>query len=233
VHPIGNPQTRNRYAYVLNNPASWTDASGLAAYCPYGVNNNTSPPSCNPPPVTFTFFDLCGTLMATNPQGALPPGCAGVPIFISNAYGTAGGSNSGTASNGFNAIAAFFGYDPNDSRPSCFGTFLADVGSGMSRFPTSANPADNISDIADTAGKVGEAYYFNQALNYAAHKPSATFKTPFLAYANKSAVFRQLLQKSGIAAKVGGKLSFWGSLLYSEGTALLNEIRSIRAATCQ
>jgi RHS repeat-associated protein len=74
---VTNPQSWNRYAYVLNNPASWTDASGLAAYCPYGVNNNTS-----------------------------PPGCAGVPIFISNAYGTAGGSNSGTApSNGRNCSA--------------------------------------------------------------------------------------------------------------------------------
>jgi hypothetical protein len=103
----------------------------------------------------------------------------------------------------------------------------------MSPFPTSAHPLDNISDISKAAATTGEIYYFNKALNYAATRPSATFKTAFLMYPNKSTVFSGIMQRSATLAKIGGKVSFWASLLYSEGSALVNEFKSIQAGTCQ
>ncbi|MGH9433747.1 MAG: RHS repeat-associated core domain-containing protein [Terriglobia bacterium] len=43
---LTNPQSFNRYAYVLNNPTTLIDPLGLYQFCPNGQTDN----QCNPPP---------------------------------------------------------------------------------------------------------------------------------------------------------------------------------------
>ena len=233
---LSNPQTMNRYVYVANNPLSYTDPSGLDPHqCPSGQtwvqNQNGDGGHCVAAGslTTSTFVVITNCAQAALMYPGLVNCGGGVPTYYANSFASGGGAVGGVLS----SIKSFFGYDSTDSRPSCFGGFLGDVGSGMSPFPTSAHPLDNISDISKAAATTGEIYYFNKALNYAATRPSATFKTAFLMYPNKSTVFSGIMQRSATLAKIGGKVSFWASLLYSEGSALVNEFKSIQAGTCQ
>jgi hypothetical protein len=99
----------------------------------------------------------------------------------------------------------------------------------MSAIPTSDKAADQLPAATQAASDSASISYYNQALQYAATTASKTFGTSFLVYANKSSVFRGLMNSSAIWAK----FSFWGSLVANEGIALANEWKSMQAGECQ
>jgi hypothetical protein len=71
---VTNPQGWNRYAYVLNNPASWVDPSGM---CPPGYQSGPNGDGCVPipqnPSTSWITFDVCGTLQQWFPGLSLQP----------------------------------------------------------------------------------------------------------------------------------------------------------------
>jgi RHS repeat-associated protein len=70
-----NPQSWNRYAYVLNSPTNLVDPLGLIMRCPFGQTNNV----CNPPPSPPVGPLPIGPDPPTPPPGP-PPGTPHGPM---------------------------------------------------------------------------------------------------------------------------------------------------------
>ena len=107
--------------------------------------------------------------------------------------------------------------------PSCFGQFLKNAYNNANPFTPGASSA------GEAAGSVYAAVKFNQALNYAATTPSATFGTPYLVYRLKSSVFRGLVKAGGRGAAVGVLFSADVGL----AQALYTEYKAAGAGECQ
>jgi RHS repeat-associated protein len=104
---VTNPQSLNRYAYVLNNPINLTDVLGLGS--PYGP---TAPP-CNGP----------GQISCTQYFSPIGPASGPCPAQFSSCYATLGGSTIGIQ--GSNATAFTFGTPLNTVGQPCNAAVIA------------------------------------------------------------------------------------------------------------
>jgi RHS repeat-associated protein len=239
---ITNPQTWNRYAYVANNPLSKVDPLGLDdydfLYCGDGGCTNITnvdvtdrdpgnSDRAQPPPKTTTLSWNFG--VAFGQPGKLPPNFFKKGNWQCSKLANGGLSCTPTAKkNGFlNNLASgamsLVGIDPTSDTPSCFVQFLKNT----------VNNANPLTPGPSSAGEVAGAAYattkFNQALNYAATSPSATFGTSFLVYPFKSSVFRGMLEASQSGAMVG----WLASIDVSMFQALVTEYQAAKSGECQ
>ena len=188
-----DPQSWNLYGYVRNNPLSLVDLNGRSCIKLDGGSSGDDGDGKGCQDAGVTPDDKNG-------KGKITPQVVDVGGESAPAFGTAEWtrkrsetcrprSNAGTDPTC--STTSSFGYDQNDSRPSCFGGFLVNTASNINPLPPS------LSTVGDLAGQAGTFYWFQRAVQHAATTPSRTFGTPFLMYPNKSSVFRSLLSKSG------------------------------------
>jgi hypothetical protein len=108
------------------------------------------------------------------------------------------------------------------SSSGCINQFLWSTLGNLNPFSAGPGPA------AEAAGTVYTAVKFNQALNYAATTPSATFGTPFLVYPQNSNVYRGLMEESASGAAVGAL----GSADLAMFEALVAEYNAAKVGGC-
>jgi hypothetical protein len=186
----------NLYAYVSNNPLRWVDPTRHQITCPEDVPAPQLP-HCSqdggevrgtmPDPLQPYLPYLVPKLMQERPN---PPGPGGGP-----------GQKSVLGEIAETLKAPF-----TPGPPSCLGIALARAADEL----TPASPG--IADAADMAAAVYAATKVNQALRYAGSTSSRTFGTPFLVYANKSSVYRGLMNQSRRAGLVGLGASATGAI---------------------
>jgi uncharacterized protein RhaS with RHS repeats len=109
------------------------------------------------------------------------------------------------------------------STSGCINQFLGNTLGNLN--PLSAGPGA----AGEAAGSVYAAVKFNQALNYAATTPSATFGTPFLVYPQNSSVYRGLMEESASGAAAGAV----GSVDISLFQALVTEYNAAKVGGCE
>ncbi|MBZ5539372.1 MAG: hypothetical protein LAN61_02515 [Acidobacteriia bacterium] len=150
---VGNPQTLNRYAYVLNNPLALIDPLGLdptadpcaKSTAPGGCGSVTATPTDGPHVTDVP--GICMTVMRNNIVVSSSNGCSPYPLSdrsgtIAGASGGAGGgSGSGPANNGpkqtFSQCMA-----ANSSTFSLAGLAQGALNGVLSEFGTSVNFKD-------------------------------------------------------------------------------------------
>ena len=214
-----NPQSWNMYAYVLNNPESNIDPSGLSGCNADDANSvdTTSVPS-GPGIIQVTSWASCpGPSVGTANTGATPSLAPVLP-----ASGNAGGGWWGTFAKSLVTNFPSTTWHSLTNREGCLNQFFSNAFANVR--PTSPfGPS-----VGEAAGSVYAAQKFNQALTYAATTPSKTFDTPFLVYANNSSKFRDLLKASAEGLWVG--LLTDADLAGAQ--ALWQEIQAARAHQC-
>jgi hypothetical protein len=152
-----NPQTWNRYAYVMDNPLSYVDPLGLVAPGPCGTDGSlcstpdpSLPPSSRGPYYTVSEWDdihgkRCGVVplrpCPANNNGTnctpLTPGCFNVPTAEQQCIGNFYNSTLGKAAAFGSSLALLPGWNPQ------WGSTMGDwaeaiVGKGGGIFGTGA-----------------------------------------------------------------------------------------------
>ena len=118
-----------------------------------------------------------------------------------------------------NAVATVIGYNQNDRRPSCFGTFSSTVANDLFPFL----PA--LSDAVQAGAQAGSAYYRNKAVDWALSQGSRRA----IRNAYKKKGYTSLMARSATLAKAAP----WAALITAEFDGGFDEVMAIRAGTCQ
>ncbi|HZP01245.1 MAG TPA: RHS repeat-associated core domain-containing protein [Terriglobia bacterium] len=116
---ILNPQSLNRYAYVLNNPTTLTDPLGLETGVPSSCSDITyaiSHAECGSSPLCQYFMLPCGT--SGIPFPPVPPAGGGGGGGIPGGGGAPGGGMPGNASNQ-GPVTIDCGLDPTTGQVVC------------------------------------------------------------------------------------------------------------------
>jgi RHS repeat-associated protein len=222
-----DPQSWNLYSYVRNNPLGFVDLNGRSCIKldDGSSGDDGDGKGCK---------DAGVAPDDKNGKGKITPQVVDVGAESAPGFGSAEWTRQmlrdlptsferGNRPDSLNNVFSFFGYDQNDSRPSCFGGFLENTASNINPLPPS------LSTVGDLAGQAGTFYWFQRAIQHAATTPSRTFGTPFLMYPNKSSVFRSLLSKSGRASVAGALFSLDIGIFQ----ALVTEFDDLRNGRCQ
>jgi RHS repeat-associated protein len=248
---LSNPQSLNRYAYVLNNPATFVDPLGLdcSQVTQIGTDENGNPifgMGCNsgaaaPPDSSLSWlfcslgFGGCGgsSPILSYPTAAPPQSVGG--------SGGGGGSNPpppkppapkptplsntpwlGAFANVFVANFPETTWNSLASSNGCLNQFFSNTLSNLSPLPPSA------SSLAEPAANFTSALKFNSALAYAASQPNVLGGAGLL-YPFKSSVFRGMLSTSLELLDTVPVLQ----LVAAEGQALYTEGATAWAGQCQ
>ena len=140
------PQTWNAYVYVTNDPINFVDPQGRAC-----VNSRFGDMS---DPNNFSDDDSggqsCADAFASPPQTVTVDT---IPEQVPFNYSGFGNQDISISQPGQrrpywqNAVTSIFGYDQNDSPPSCFGIAMASTAGQLNPF------SPDVSGLADPAGQ--------------------------------------------------------------------------------
>jgi len=177
-----NPQTWNMYAYVLNNPTSLVDTSGLQGGCPEGEMSADG--KCilkNPGPPQQSYVSGTDEFPAPTVNVPMPPLAS--PSGMPGGQGGVGGGGGGMAQ--IRRAPPPGPHKPADTRPSCGSVYL------------DALAGSNSKRMADTGKQAVEAGSFAAAaesLNYQMEKLLIMpLKSPYVRlYENASSLLAEV-----------------------------------------
>jgi RHS repeat-associated protein len=221
------PQTWNMYGYVGNDPFDFVDPTGLQD-CPLPLCFTSNPVLLqrNWDPENYliglqSIWDLARGNPIGGPIYNWSTASSNVPSFLLvNSSNVTQPSYLTTIVNG---VKALFGYDSSVPAPSCFEFAIKSTLDHLNPLTPDA------SNLSEGAGTVYTAVKFNQALKYAASKPSSKFGTRFLMYPNKSKVFAKTMKSAG----KGAAASAWMSIDISLLEGVIDEYHLIKQGGCQ
>lgn len=241
---ISNPQSLNRYAYVMNNPTTLTDPSGLCG-------NAGQQPCASPGPCSAqNWMPICTSGLQ---YGAAPPGSYDEFDTLENSTGTAPGQMIGdeTIKGPWGSTSSIFGLTVDlglpVSGPQSFSWWGAFATSFVTNFPKTTwnsitnsngclnlfshtvindfNPIPSEPTPTDFVESATRAYAASKLYTAFGYGYSSGLTTPL-----RSSTFRQLLQETDVvgaetALEATPQIFFVGALLHgviTEGAAALN-----------
>jgi RHS repeat-associated protein len=242
-----DPQTWNRYAYVMNNPAGYIDPTGLACY-----------------PLEKAMFGSCAGFM--NNDADVSVDGVDTPVWLANAMATAGGlvafpvnctyvgcqtsrgfvpinqlDNGQFGGCGQSDSLSFFWMefastplDAANNGPSWWGAFGKSLFS-WKNFSAGFKPGGCFAQFAEEAfDPAADIAGQDAAIKATAQSGAYVAATAYAARQGlvvpmRSSIVRGILD----VGEVAGEAITLGATIYSEGTALVNEVKSFQSGQCQ